>query len=320
LLLAGCAGAGVGRFPLLADPGGCVLEQITDAGSDDGHFQFHGPSPDGGKMVVGWYRGTEAGAYLVDLRSGGRRPLPGINNAGVFSPDGRRVLIANRQPDGNRELVELDLASGRSRVVAPDPAADFLATYAPTGGTILFNSYRSGRSDIYALDRDTDQPERLTTFEGYDAHADWSPDRHAIVFHREVTKNDYDVYVLDLVSRRERPLVVGPGEQAYPAWSPDGRWIVFVSDAESEPGKGDLYLTDPTGTHSVRLTLHPGYNTYPAWSSDSRSIYFNSEREGKRNVFRLRLLSTKRSQETPAGCRGRAPMPDARTSAGAPRR
>lgn len=294
LITAGSAAGASSRWIKTIDPGGCVLEQLTDAGADDGHFQFHGPDRKNRQLLVGWYRGKESGAYLLDLNSAKRRDLIGYNNAGALSSDGRRALIANVQPDGNRELVELELKTLRSRIIAPHAAADFLGTYAPEGQAVVFNSYRTGRSDIYSIDRGTGALLQLTEFEGYDAHADWSPDARSIVFHREASKGDYDIYVLDIGTGQERAIVAGTGEQAYPAWSPDGQWIAFASDEGNQPGKLDLRLVDSSGTQNRRITRYPGYNAYPAWSADGRWIYFNSERDGKRNVFRLEMMSATR--------------------------
>jgi len=291
-------GAGASGTPdaaILPDPGGCRLERMTNAPAGEGHFQFHGLSHDGARLLVGWFRGAETGAYLLDLATRGRRDLPGLDNGGVFSPDDARVLVAVRQADRSTELVELELSTGASRTIAPHPAADWLATYSPDGAWIAFNSYRSGRSDLYLVARDGGEPIRLTDGEQYEAQAEFAPDGRSLLFHREVAKGDYDVYRLDLETRRSAPFLAGPGEQSYAAWSPDGRWVAFASDAGEASGKTDIYLADAHGAPAARLTRASGYNAYPTWSPDGRHLYFNSERGGRRDVYRIEFAA-------PAAC------------------
>jgi Tol biopolymer transport system component len=187
-------------------------------------------------------------------------------------------------------LFEVELASGTMSPVAPHPKHEFLATYSPDGRWILFNSYRSGRSDIYLAPRDGGDPLRLTDFEGYDAHAVFSPDMKSILFHRAVGEGDYDILRLDFATRATVPFIAGPGEQSYPSWSPDGRFVAFASDAGAAAGKTDIYVADGAGTIVSRVTRHPGYNAYPSWSRDGRWIYFNAERvEGTRDVLRAAI-------------------------------
>jgi TolB protein len=271
-----------------AEPTGCRLERVTDVGADDGHVQFHGPSAHD-KLVVNRFRGGESGTYLLDLRTGERRDLPGLNGAGTLSEDGKTILIANIQPDSTTEMVEYDLATGTMRTIAPHPRHEWLGTYWRNGEWILFNSYRTGRSDIYIVPRTGGEPTRLTSFDDYDAHADASPDGRSILFHRSVAEGNYDIYMVDPETRAESPVIAAPGEQAYPAWSPDGRWFAFASDSGNAAGKTDIYITDVARTRLVRITATPTYNAYPAWSPDGRFLYFNAEREGKRNVYRTGL-------------------------------
>lgn len=287
----GCAAAQK-PLPVFVDAGGCRIEQVTDAGDDDGHFQFHGPSYNDRLLVVGTYKGDAKGAYVLNLANGASRPLVDVTNAGAISADARTALVANDTAGGRTDIVEIDFRAEQKQTIATDPAADFLATYAPDGKTILFNSYRTGKSDIYVVDRKTGALRRLTDFDGYDAHADFSPDMSAVVFHREVAPGDYDVWRLDAQSLEATAVVSGPGEQAYPAWSPDGKSIAYAADDGANAGKLDLYLANPDGGNIRRVTRLAGYVAYPAWSRDGERLYFNHERGGKRNVFRLTIGET----------------------------
>lgn len=66
---------------------------------------------------------------------------------------------------------------------------------------VYFNSYRTGGSDLYVINLHTGALIRLTTYEGYDAYAQLSPDETRIAFHRNVGGENYDVLVMDLARR-----------------------------------------------------------------------------------------------------------------------
>jgi Tol biopolymer transport system component len=284
LTLWGCATAHVATLP---DAGGCRVERIA---FEPGvlQFQFNGVSPDGRTLAVGWERAGTHGAYLLDLGTGTRTDLPSaFDNAVSFSPDGRKLVSAVRTPDRRTEILELDRANGATRVIASDESADFLPSYSRDMSRLFFNSYRTGRSDLYVADLRTAALTRLTSFDGYDAHAQLSPDETRIAFHRNVGQDNYEVVVLTLASGREQVLAPAPGGDAYPAWSPDGRHLVFSSDRGNPPGQNDLYLMTAHGEIVRRLT-NGSNDTYATWAPNGQDIYFVSTREG-RGVYRLRL-------------------------------
>lgn len=280
---------GAAPFPRNAGVSDCVVERVAHAPGEH-HFSFHGLSPDARRLVVGFsaQSDTVLGSYLLDLRTGARTPLPGINNGGSFSPDGKRVVAAMYVSRKDTEIVELDLSSGAVTPIAPDSAYDFLPSYSPDGKLIVFNSYRSGRSDIYVHDRVTRALRRMTTFEGYDAHAQFSPDGRSIVFHRRAGKDDYNIMLLDVATGRERALTSAPGEEAYPAFSPTGREIAYV-DGRDSTASTDLHVLSLKDASVRRLLTLPTYEGYPTWSRDGRFLYFTSRDSVGTRVQRVAL-------------------------------
>lgn len=288
-LLPGCATA---RYDVSIDAGGCAAERVALAPGML-QFQFNGVSPDGRTLAVGWERGGAHGASLLDLRTGARSDLPTVfDNAVSFSPDGRRLIAAVRTPDRRTEIVELDRASGQTRVIASDPSADFLPSYSRDMSRVYFNSYRTGGSDLYVASRATGAVTRLTTFDGYDAHAQLSPDETRLAFHRNTRDAGYEIVVLTLATGQEQVLASASGEDAYPAWSPDGRHLVFASDRGSAAGATDLYVMQADGSDLRRLTAG-SIASYPSFAPDGRAVYFVSKREGH-GVYRLRLDAARR--------------------------
>ncbi len=129
--------------------------------------------------------------------------------------------------------------------VAQHKAWEWLASYSSDGEIILFNSYRTGASDIYR--KSDGELNRWTEFDGYKAHAQFSPDDSKILFHRQESEYDFNLYTIDTQTGESSQLTVGATEESYASWSPDSKTIVFASDRNRNPGDSDIYLMKPNG-------------------------------------------------------------------------
>ena len=299
--LYGCRSAAPIRYPQVAESTGCAIETVA-ASPDRDQFSFRGVSPDGRLIAIGFSGGSDSakGTYVLDLITGQRTPLPVLNNGGSFSPDGRFIVAAVNRGGRRWDIVEYDRETRSLREIAPDSAADFLPSYSPDGQRIVFNSYRTGRSDVYVYDRRTQALRRLTTFDGYDAHAQFAPDGRTIVFHREVKRGDYNLVLLGVATGPELTLTSAPGEESYPAFSPNGEYLVY-SDDRAHPGASDLAVRTLNGALIVALTNSGGRDGYATWTRDGRYIYFTSHRAGRIGVYRIPMRGTDcvRTSSTP---------------------
>jgi len=270
----------------------CRIEPVTAAG--EGANLFHGLSPDGRELAVGWERGegtgTERGAFILNLKTGKRTPLPQLNNAPTFSPDGRFLVAANFTGDPNRktDIVELDRKTGATKTYASDPATEWLASYSKDGKWILFNSMRTGNSDLYRVERASGKIERLSNAANYEAHGKYVDGDRNILFHRNVRGDDYDVAIMDPRTGRSRAIGATPLEEAYPAMSPDGRWIAF-SATEAPGEQPNLFLMKREGSGKYRLTDGPDKDAYATWSRDGRAIYFVRFAKDGGRIYRLKM-------------------------------
>lgn len=291
--------ASLAQFPVSVDASGCRIERLV-SGDGRSYHQFHGLAPDGRTLVVGWEtvppESSARGAFLLNLETGARVDLPGLNNAASFAPDGRTVVSGfHTGSSGLRtEIVEYDLTTHQFTFLAPDSTGDWLPTYSRDGRSVIFNSYRTGGSDLYRLDRATRSLERLTSDDRYEAHAQVSPDGARIAFHRRVRDTDYAIMFLDAATGAVAPLVDTPAEESYAAWSPDGRYLAFSSNRDNDSGDMDLYVAAIDGGAVQRLTSSAGNDTYADWSPDGRYIYFNSGRGRERgtDVYRMPIRGT----------------------------
>ena len=153
--------------------------------------------------------------------------------------------------------------------------------WSPNGDRIAFETYRDGDTDIYVMNADGSNQERLTHHLGEDASPIWSPDGSQIVFYSKRDGNA-EIYVMNADGSSQKPLTNNPADDSYPVWSPDGNRIAFTTDRD---GNKEIYVMDADGGSLVNLTNHDAADWLPAWSPDGTQILFSSKRDGDYEIY-----------------------------------
>ena len=89
------------------------------------------------------------------------------------------------------------------------------------GEMIAFTSEREGNAEIYIMNADGSNPQRLTNDPAYDAWPVWSPDGSHIAF-TSTRNGEADIYVMDADGSNLRRLTYDDAIDIWPDWSPDG--------------------------------------------------------------------------------------------------
>lgn len=147
----------------------------------------------------------------------------------------------------------------------------------PIIARILTAGIRDGNGDVYLYEvtATTVSEIRLTTEEGFDGFAMWSPDGSQIAFSSARTGDD-NIYLMDDTGSILAQLTDHPLPEYNPVWSPDGTQFVYVSE---QNGNRDLYLMDADGSNQRRLTDDFADDWQPVWSPDGTQIIFASYRD-----------------------------------------
>ena len=158
----------------------------------------------------------------------------------------------------------------------------------PTAGRIAFHSARSGELDIYTMNADGTDVQRLTDSPGRDFEPDWSPDGKTIVFSsdRDDPENA-QLYVMNSDGSDPRALMPFiDADFIAPRWSPDGEWVLFHSNqaVDGEP-RFEINKVRKDGTDLTNVSNTPGNNFRGDWSPDGQRIVFVSERDGNRELY-----------------------------------
>lgn len=132
----------------------------------------HSPTyaPDGKKAAIVINHDGTQNLALLDLQSGSLKKLTAYRNGEQvytpdWSPDGGFILFSQTQKHG-RDLLLLNLASGKHDTLIADGHDNRDATYAPDGKSIYFASDRSGIFNIYRMNLATRETVPLTNVLG----------------------------------------------------------------------------------------------------------------------------------------------------------
>ena len=149
---------------------------------------------------------------------------------------------------------------------------------------IVFTSTRHRSADIFVMDADGGNQERLTDKSVSDSHPTWSPDRTKIAFVSNRDRGFHQIYIMDASGKGAIKLTDGPRGKGDLDWSPDGRKIAFTSWEGQERWKWEnprISVMDADGNNAFKLT--DGQD--PSWSPDGRRIAFASGRDWKDQIF-----------------------------------
>ena len=129
----------------------------------------------------------------------------------------------------------------------------------------MFSSGRSGPQQIYRMNMDGADLEKLTPGNGEASNPSWHPDGQIIAFAwtQGYATGAFNIFWMDVATRKYTQLTHGEGKNENPSWAPDGAHIVFASTRGGRSSQIWTMLAD--GTQLQQLTTL-GQNERPAWA------------------------------------------------------
>jgi len=305
------------------------IRQLTFGGENaEAYF-----SADGKKLI---FQSTREGhecdqIYQINSDGTGLKMLStgkGRTTCSYFFPNGKRIIYSSThlagvecpsKPDYSRGYVWAIYPTYDIFSAAPDgsdlkpitrtPGYDAEATIAPNGKRIVFTSMRDGDLDIYTMDLDGKNVQRLTNEIGYDGGPFWSYDSQWIVYraHHPKTEKDIadykkllevnlirpttlEIWIMKADGSQKRQITSNGKANFAPYFFPDGKRVIFASNLHDPRGRDfDLYAINIDGTGLERITYNNTFDGFPMFSPDGKKLVFASNRNGKvqgeTNVF-----------------------------------
>jgi Tol biopolymer transport system component len=227
---------------------------------------------------------TGKGASLSQLtwfdRSGkpaGAVGVPGSYSNVRLSPDGRRVVTDQTDPDGRKIDIWIhEPAQGATTRLTFDPGADQTPIWSPDGKQILFSARQSLRSQLYLKNADGSGSEEKVSDLGAGVFNpwDWSRDAKYILFGKE-----NELWYLSRPEHVTKPLLQAKWTVRNAQFSPDGRWMAYASN---ETGGMEIYVSSfPSGNGKWQVSSGGGQE--PRWRQDGKELFYLSA-DGKMMV------------------------------------
>ena len=202
--------------------------------------------------------------YLSDPGASAPRRLTrarGYDAEGSLSPDGAKVVFSS-----NRHAYNGELTSNQNR---------------------LFQTDKSSMLDLYVLEIEGGEIERLTISPGYDGGPFFSPDGQQICFRRFSEDGDRaEILTIRPDGSGERRLTQLGAMSWAPFFHPSGRYLIFTTNIHGF-SNFELYLVDHEGRRNpVRVTSREGFDGLPVFLPDGRRLaWTRTTASGSSQIF-----------------------------------
>lgn len=208
---------------------------------------------------------------------------------GQVSPGKRSFALAGilTEPRGGHKIAsynyEFDDAAAVS--TAHRYADDIIYQLTGQKGIALTRIGFAGKSkdgqELYTVDYDGENLQRVTNDKSIIVSPDWSPDGGAILY-TSFKRGNPSVFWIRPDGSEGGAVAQHPGLNSAPSWASDGKRIAV---ALSKDGNQEIYTMRRDATALTRLTVNKAIDTSPSWSSTGRQIVFTSDRTGSPQLF-----------------------------------
>jgi Tol biopolymer transport system component/DNA-binding winged helix-turn-helix (wHTH) protein len=235
-------------------------------------------SSDGQHIIFDSARTGLNRVWRVPATGGAVEPETVYPATGAVSRDGRRLAFGEPYGfwQGRSHVIsrmEFSKAGGQvvsqKGVIASD-GGNQSAQPSPDGRQIVFQSFRTGRPEIWRSDVDGSDLLQLTSFDdGFSGTPRWSPDGKWIAFdHHYATHGQ--IYLIDSEGRNMHVVTSGNFENVVPGWSRDGTALYFASNRS---GSWQVWRRELTTGRETQVTHHGGFAAFESY--DAKTLYYS---------------------------------------------
>jgi len=182
--------------------------------------------------------------------------------------------------------------SGATRV-SQERGAYFHPAWSPDGRYLAYaradvrynRIIQFSSSEIYVMDIQTREVQRLTENDRVDLSPTWAPDGTHIAFSsftETPPRKPTEIWIVNVNGPKETRVI--PCDCSFPSWSPDGKTLLVIHRPQRERYHR-VYTLDLTTGHMGQVSKPSEDAYYPAWSPDGQRIaYVNETAPGESQI------------------------------------
>ena len=198
-------------------------------------------SPDGERIAFVSDRNNKADyLYVMDSDGGNLKRLTSdaVSRDPAWSPDGQKILYVRSK--GGYQLWVMD-ADGGNRKPLTRAGMNVHPSWSPDGARIAFTSFKGGVPEIYVMDANGENQQRLTQHKAVTGHPSWSPDGQWIAYESQDRVGHFQIFAVRTDgSGIPKMLTHNLPSKWRPAWSPRRQHdCLYVSRGLSHSNRDD---------------------------------------------------------------------------------
>lgn len=251
--------------------------------------------------------------HLMNVR---QLTVGGENAEAYWAFDGSALIYQARKPGMEcDQIFVLDPHTAETSMVSTGEGRTTCSYFYPAGDQILYSSTHHHDAscppnpdfslgyvwpvyttyDVFASNVDGSNLRQLTTADGYDAEATFSPVGDRIVF-TSARNGDLDLYAMNPDGSGVVQLTDRPGYDGGAFYSPDGSQIIWrahypepgpelddylslLGQGLLRPGELEIWVMDADGSNQRQVTDVGGANFAPYWHPDGDRVLFSSNHQ-----------------------------------------
>lgn len=159
---------------------------------------------------------------------------------------------------------------------------------------VVFSRGSGDRRDLWVVDYDGENLQRLTARRTLNLCPDWKPDGSEIAF-TSYNQGMQGLYSLDTSTGIVRLVIAQDGLNLGASWHPSGEEMLVSLSRSGDP---EIYRIAPDGGIIRRLTAIPSIEVSPEWAPNGRELVFTSDMTGSPQLYILDDVGSARRRMT----------------------